>query len=225
MLRSALVLAIAGAASAFAPTTVLPTATRRAATTNGPAMQLYSDGKIQGAGVTAIPPLGRPDTPMFDGTWAGDVGFDPLTISAWMDIKWLREAELKHGRVAMLAAAGCIAQDMFTFPGVTQVYSSGTKLTALHDAAVKAGSMGQMLFWIGMLEAVSTAATIQMLQGSGRKPGDFGFDPLGLGKGAKLARMELAELKNGRLAMIGFSGMIHHYFITGKGPIELLTSK
>jgi hypothetical protein len=66
--------------------------------------------RAEGKGVTAIPYAGRPDTPAFDGTWAGDVGFDPLVISGNLDMKWLREAELKHGRVAMLAAAGSIAQ-------------------------------------------------------------------------------------------------------------------
>ncbi len=30
-------------------------------------------------------------------------------------------------------------------------------------------------------------------------------------------------LENGRLAMLAFSGIIHHYFITGKGPVELMT--
>jgi hypothetical protein len=29
-------------------------------------------------------------------------GFDPLYLSDFMDIKWLREAELKHGRICML---------------------------------------------------------------------------------------------------------------------------
>jgi hypothetical protein len=66
--------------------------------------------RAAGKGVTAIPYAGRPETPAFDGTWAGDVGFDPLVISGNLDMKWLREAELKHGRVAMLAAAGSIAQ-------------------------------------------------------------------------------------------------------------------
>ena len=36
--------------------------------------------------------------------------------------------------------------------------------------------------------------------------------------------MELAEIKNGRLAMIAIGGMVHHYLITGKGPIELITA-
>ncbi len=63
----------------------------------------------------------------------------------------------------------------------------------LHDAAVAEGTMGQMLVWLSFAEIFGTAATIQMLQGSGRKPGDFGFDPLGLGKGADRSRLELAE--------------------------------
>jgi hypothetical protein len=49
-----------------------------------------------------------------------------------------------------------------------------------------------------------------MLQGSDRQPGDFGFDPLNLAKDTtKLARRQLVELKNGRLAMLGLSGMVH----------------
>ena len=36
-------------------------------------------------------------------------------------------------------------------------------------------------------------------------------------------RNQLVELKHGRLAMIAFSGMVHHYFITGKGPIQLIS--
>ena len=35
----------------------------------------------------------------------GETGFDPLYISDFMDIKWMREAELKHGRICMLCAA------------------------------------------------------------------------------------------------------------------------
>ena len=34
-----------------------------------------------------------------------ETGFDPLYFSDFLDIKWLREAELKHGRICMLCAA------------------------------------------------------------------------------------------------------------------------
>ena len=33
----------------------------------------------------------------------------------------------------------------------------------------------------------------------------------------------MKEIKNGRLAMIAIGGMTHHYFLTGKGPIEFIT--
>ncbi len=46
----------------------------------------------------------------------GDVGFDPLGFTTKYDIKWLREAELKHGRVSMLAAFGCLFQEFIHLP-------------------------------------------------------------------------------------------------------------
>jgi hypothetical protein len=43
--------------------------------------------------------------------------FDPLGFSKNDEtFARLRESELKHGRVAMLAAFGWIAQELFTFP-------------------------------------------------------------------------------------------------------------
>lgn len=39
---------------------------------------------------------------------------------------------------------------------------------------------------------------------------------------AKLARRQLTELKNGRLAMIAVGGMVHHYLLVGRGPVEFI---
>jgi hypothetical protein len=58
----------------------------------------------------AVPFLSQPEK--LDGSMAGDVGFDPLGFSYFVDLKWLREAELKHGRVCMLAWTGCIVQEV-----------------------------------------------------------------------------------------------------------------
>ena len=49
--------------------------------------------------------------------------------------------------------------------------------------AVEKGSMGQILLWCGFAEICGGLPALQgMLEGSGRQPGDFAFDPLGLGK-------------------------------------------
>ncbi len=57
-----------------------------------------------------------------DGSMAGDAGFDPLGLSniedVGIDLYWMREAELKHARVAMMASAGVLWVEIFgPFPG------------------------------------------------------------------------------------------------------------
>jgi len=165
----------------------------------------------------SVPFLKTPEA--LDGTMAGDIGFDPLGFSSLTDLRFLREAEIKHGRVAMLAAAGAIFQDLATDPGYTAL-AGGAKMTALHDVMVEKGVMGQLLFWLSFAEVFGTAALFDTLEGK-RAPGDFKFDPMGMGK-KDMASMQLKEIKNGRLAMMGVGGMVHGYFITGKGPLELL---
>ena len=41
----------------------------------------------------------------------GNVDFDPLGLSSPNNIKWMREAELKHGRICMLATIGMVFQE------------------------------------------------------------------------------------------------------------------
>lgn len=79
-----------------------------------------------------------------------------------------------------------------------------------------------MLF-IAAFEAVSFYAIRQTMEGK-REPGDFGFDPLGLGKNkAAFDRFRLSEIKNGRLAMIAVGGFIHQYWATKQTVIDQLT--
>ena len=55
-----------------------------------------------------------------DGSLAGDVGFDPLGFGndkdgqpAGEQVRYMREAELKHGRLAMLAGLGWPTSELY----------------------------------------------------------------------------------------------------------------
>ena len=100
----------------------------------GPSMQLYQEGILQGITVDAIPGAERPKN--LDGTMVGDIGFDPLGFSNWLNLNWAREAEIKHGRVAMLAATGMIVQDIAVIPGFEKEFS-GAAMMKLHNLAVQ----------------------------------------------------------------------------------------
>jgi len=152
--------------------------------------------------------------------YVGDVGFDPFRFSDFAPVDFLREAELKHGRICMLAWTGFVAVDMgakiYPFP---EAYEGLTSVTA-HDALVQQGAMGQLFLWISLAEVISSVAVIQMLEGSGRKPGDFGLDPIGFLKGKseeEIAEMELKEITHCRLAMFAFSGVVTQAVLT-QGP-------
>mmetsp|Transcript_32578 Transcript_32578/g.83309 ORF Transcript_32578/g.83309 Transcript_32578/m.83309 type:complete len:250 (-) Transcript_32578:78-827(-) len=207
--RASIIAALVATASAFtAP--ALPTMGARKAAVSTMQMQDKS---------YAMPFLSRP--PALDGSMAGDVGFDPLGFSNYFDLKWLREAELKHGRVCMLGVVGFLAQEFVTLPQ----FENG--VTPVDDFfVVPAPGLWQIFFTIGFVEAFSNGFKLTPgdMFAEGRAPGDLGFDPLGCGKNPEaLARRQLVEVKNGRLAMIAIGGMTHHYFLTGKGPVQFIT--
>ena len=181
----------------------------------------------------SLPWLPRPIN--LDGSMAGDVGFDPFYLSSipknfagfiqppsWEDtdgiptLYWMREAELKHGRVAMMAWFGWLATDgafgfPLRFPGEIYSVESIPNAYNAHNILVDQGSMAFLLLAVGLVEFCTGAALVQVSKGElDREAGDFGLDPLQFLKGKSAEekkRMMTRELLNGRLAMLAFSAV------------------
>lgn len=122
---------------------------------------------------------------------------------------------LPPGRICMLAFVGWIFPELvYHLPA--EAYGATNPLYAV-------GSVGflpvvQILLFIAACEA----ATYKKVYDEGcANPGDFGIDPLGLSKTPeRKAHYQLAEIKNGRLAMIAVGGAIHHALLTNVGLWE-----
>ena len=163
--------------------------------------------------------------------WAGATApfgfFDPLGLSKDVDagrLAFYREAEIKHGRLAMLAAAGWPLSELFDKKiaaalGMSPVLDASDRVPSLLN-----GGLGKIspAYWIGCLGAAALVDVLGQLRmkGDGYQPGDYG---LRLGYPADDAgreRMQLAELKNGRLAMIAIFGFAVQEFVTKQGVVD-----
>jgi hypothetical protein len=181
----------------------------------------------------SLPWLPRPIN--LDGSMAGDVGFDPFYLSSipknfagfiqppsWEEtegiptVYWMREAELKHGRVAMLAWFGWLATDgafgfPLRFPGDIYSVESIPNAYNAHNILVDQGSMAFLLVCVGLVEFCTGAALVQVSKGElDCEAGDFGLDPIQFLKGKSADEkkcMMTRELLNGRLAMLAFSAV------------------
>jgi len=140
--------------------------------------------------------------------------FDPLGFSNGktpIEFKKIQEAELKHGRVAMLASVGLLVQQVF-HPLLGLNTPIGNSIYHFQIASAQYP-------WLlpGILSAIgfTEIQTIKRGWGSISKkeqianlkedyiPGDLGLDPLQLlNTPDKFKDMRTKELNNGRLAMI-----------------------
>jgi len=149
--------------------------------------------------------------------------FDPLGFADGAtegEMKRYREAEVTHGRVAMLGALGFLVGENFH----PLFGTAGTELLAI-DSLTEVRRVLPQFFEI-MVIVISGAEVYRALCGWSKPnytgvapgdlltkdyyPGDIGFDPLGLKPtdGEEYATMQTKELQNGRLAMLGVAGMV-----------------
>mmetsp|Transcript_11189 Transcript_11189/g.27508 ORF Transcript_11189/g.27508 Transcript_11189/m.27508 type:complete len:256 (-) Transcript_11189:265-1032(-) len=175
---------------------------------------------------------------LYDNQVFTEYGWDPWNIGkkATKDqLLMFREAELVHGRVAMLGAWGILAAErwhpLFNSPDGTAMQQAAYILQKYPA------------FWLGaglMMGAVELLRAKKVFKNGGAKgsyifrpysadamtikdgvePGDIGWDPLGIkpteleGEGGLLERQN-QEINNGRLAMLAAAGLLAAEAATG----------
>lgn len=153
--------------------------------------------------------------------------FDPLQLHTKVSperLKLWREVELKHGRVAMLAAVGMIAAEIRPFSPLFEGKVAGPSIyhvQQIYNIAPR--------FWVYAVLAVGAFEMYSIALAWGKRdvngiaflkndyvPGDLAFDPLNFANGGARSFGEYSpefytrrdrELNNGRLAMIAVAGM------------------
>ncbi|KAI0567397.1 light-harvest protein [Gracilaria domingensis] len=162
-----------------------------------------SRGVVRMAEVSpSVPFLPKPKNLSED--MVGYAGFDPFAISELIDIKWLQESEIKHGRVCMLAFLGILVQEFVHLPG--PMFSNPVATEAFFQ--VPAAGLWQIFLFCGVCEFILHKGKISYADmfDDGAVPGELGFNPMGL---KYTEKTRLQEIKNGRLAMCGVGGVIH----------------
>ena len=187
----------------------------------------------------AQPDLPPPGVTQMAGATAPLGFWDPLGLSEGLDegrALFYREAELKHGRVAMLASVGFIIAESFhpLFGGRIDVPSyiafQATPLQQFWKAVLLAVSFLEISSILSFDEPLKLTNVWSLVTGegrpqlkaapfsirSGRLPGDLGFDPLGLRPSSpeEVELMQNRELNHGRAAMVGIVGMVAQELVT-----------
>jgi len=162
---------------------------------------------VAGAEAKAPPPPFEPSKQV--GVTAPLGFFDPLGFTKTGDregFRILREAELKHGRVAMMASIGLVGQHFLKLPGAEGIPAGVGAVGTL----VGQVGLGAIFAWAGVMEQT-------WRQDPNREPGNFG-DPFGLGMYD--TDMRNREINNGRFAMICVAGILAAELATGKDAVQ-----
>jgi hypothetical protein len=121
-----------------------------------------------------------------------------------------RTAELKHGRVSMLAVTGLIAAQYARFPGGIG-YDFDLKFDDIENG-VTALSQIPAFGWFQIGASIGWWEIYGWEQVEGSTPGDFGFNSYGTlpDDPEKVTAMKTKELQNGRIAMIAIIELLVH---------------
>merc|ERR1712217_615887 len=143
--------------------------------------------------------------------------WDPLGLSAQVSdgkLLFYREAELKHGRVCMLATVGFAVAERFhpLFGGDKDMPS----LQTFSDTTILSFWPLAFLVFGGIETAAGVRDNGDRELPEGLYPGDLGWDPLDITPKdpEEFRLMQNREILNGRLAMISLLGQVSEEFVT-----------
>jgi hypothetical protein len=178
-----------------------------------------------------------------DARRVGDYGFDPLGLGTDETFVPFREAEIKHGRLAMLAAVAWPLQEIFHPIIVDALRGAGIEVKdALIDSggaspSLLNGGLGQLEIAPALSLAVFLASVLELQDLRAREarglkfneyqkdrtPGDLAFDPLNI-IGSMRPEEQVGfmekELLNGRLGMIAVTCYVAEEFGFGTPVIQ-----
>jgi hypothetical protein len=129
---------------------------------------------------------------------------------------YMREAEIKHSRLAMLAVVGWPLQELFDKPladalGRPDLLAAGGRSPSLLNGGLE---KIELEYWVlvASIAGLVELANNEQIEKAGAKyiPGDCTFDPLGFFPSdvKEQKEMQTKELKHGRLAMIALLGFV-----------------
>ena len=181
----------------------------------------------------ALPFDKRPAT--LDGTLPGDRGFDPAGFSnnppaiLGGDLKWYREAEIVHARVAMLAVVGFIVPSFFHWAGNPAIGVPENAFAETNPFKALSSVPPAGLWQISLVIFGIELNRIKRIIKGDKNPGDLGLGQTGFNPfGFKYTEEEYfekqtQEIKNGRLAMFGALGMLVQARASGEGVVQQLS--
>jgi hypothetical protein len=181
----------------------------------------------------AIPFLPRPTA--LDGSHAGDYGFDPLGFSEKLDFYAMQESEVRHARLAMLAAVGWPMSELLAPSWMLQNGCAPSVLNGVNPLSGLAiigflGAAGYFEYKTSLRQSLATPMGKMHQKDMSAVwkygvAGDYNWDPMNLYsscgddfKGRKGLRD--VELSHGRVAMLGITYFALWEALTGSPIVE-----
>ena len=173
----------------------------------------------------ALPFMAAPKYASFGMDIGADASFDPFGFADTPEkLLEYRDAELKHGRLAMLAAAGWPLSELWDKSLADQFGLPTLLVDGKAPSLFNGGLEGVPLaYWAFLLGGTSVIELIGLKKFETLKnPGAFEFDPLGLHGffGGDKLEMDAREIRHGRLAMLAIVAFAFQEKVSGLAVIK-----